>query len=73
MNDGQLWNIPRAARALGKEKNRRLIHKLILAKGIKHRMCGREIILEQEGFEELKIAVAEWDSRPILSRMTASA
>lgn len=70
MNNGQLYNIPRAARALGKEKNRRLIHKLILGKGIEHHMCGREVILDEAAFEKLKVAVAEWDNRLILSKMT---
>lgn len=63
------YTISEAARELGKERNRKLIRKLIRAKKIKTFVVGSATCIAPEGFGVLKKAVHEWDGRSRLNSL----
>ena len=74
MNENRHYTISEAARLLGKPNNRKLIRRLIRAKGIKTQTIGHSIVIDQEGFEVLAAAVSEWDGlHDQISQLAASA
>lgn len=74
MNETRHYTISDAARLLGKPNNRKLIRRLMRAKGIKTQTIGQSVVIDQEGFDVLAAAVREWDGlHEQISQLAASA
>jgi hypothetical protein len=73
MPKARYHTISDAARALGKEKNRKLLRRLIAFKKIETFEIGNYTCIDDAGLATLAEAVHEWDGRLRLKALAASA